>query len=378
MDIQTSRLFSSLAYSVKTSSPRQTVAGPTGTAGVGSTDTVTISQEAKDRFLSDQTGPSAADRTMRYREMTLWNARNDAAFAEKMALDYAYDTSYETSGPLVDIGSHPGAPQYYSNTGELLTDSNLAEFKNLAAKATAGRIALYQTEKTKGTPDADILDKLYGFTDTQPASYLSKAGWGTGNLPQTTAATLAPSSQTNRASYDTGQGVQNLDIDAYFTPNESPSSLSTLPPLLLPSPGNIKALTAHISERLPQFLSQNNIPAAPSSIDYGDDGQLQLPADYPYASQFKQALANHPTMERELRTVHALASTLAEMQKSIPFQQEYAAASTPDEAAAVVQKYSGLFSPNRRYTEVALLFSKSGDLSLSADGKPYWGQQKTR
>lgn len=373
MDIQTSRLFSALAYSVKTSSPGQTAAASTGTARVGGTDTVTISQEAKDKLRSDQTSPSAAERTPRYREMSLRNARNDAAFAEKTARDYAYDMSYETYGPLADIGSYPGAPQHFSNTGEWVTDRNLAEFKNQAAKATAGRIALYQTEKAKGTPDADILDKLYGFTDTQPASCLSKVGWGTADSPQIAVAADSASSQPSKANYDTSQGVQNLDIDAYFTPYRSSSSPSTLPPVLLPSAANIKALSTHISERLPQFLSQNNIPAAPSSIDYGDDGQILLPADYPYSSQFKQALANNPVMELELQTVHGLAATLAEMQKSIPFQQEYAAASTPAETASVIQKYHDLFSPNRSYTKVVLLFSKSGDLSLTADGKPYWG-----
>lgn len=97
---------------------------------------------------------------------------------------------------------------------------------------------------------------------------------------------------------------------------------------------------------------------------------MQLPGDYPYAEQFKQALADNPAIERELRTVHALTSTLAEMEKSLPFLQEYAAA-TPAETAAVVQKYSYLFSPNRRETEVALHFSASGKLSFSADGQAY-------
>ncbi len=161
-----------------------------------------------------------------------------------------------------------------------------------------------------------------------------------------------------------------LNIDNYFTPPSKTSGLGlSLPPLLLPSQRNIDALTSHISATFPQFLAQNKIPSAPSSITYDSEGKMQLPPDYAYASEFKQALANNPTMERELRTVNALTSNLVEMKKSIPFQQEYAAA-TQAEADAVVAKYSRLFSGNRHYDTIALHFTASGKLSLSADGKP--------
>ena len=162
-----------------------------------------------------------------------------------------------------------------------------------------------------------------------------------------------------------------LNIDNYFTPPSSTSGSGlSLPPLLLPSQRNIDALTSHISATFPQFLAQNKIPSAPSSITYDSEGKMQLPPDYAYASEFKQALANNPTMERELRTVNALASHLVEMKKSIAFQREYAAAATQADADAVVAKYSHLFSGSRHYDTIALHFTASGKLSLSADGKP--------
>lgn len=113
-----------------------------------------------------------------------------------MAHDYAYDTSYETYGPLVSLPAYPGAPEYYANTGELVTESNLTEFKSEAAKATSERIALYQAEQAKGTPDADILEKLYSYTDTQPADYLGKLGWTPASAQQS-----ANEASANRA-YD--------------------------------------------------------------------------------------------------------------------------------------------------------------------------------
>jgi hypothetical protein len=175
------------------------------------------------------------------------------------------------------------------------------------------------------------------------------------------------------AVFDTDQGAKNLDIDAFFSPGGGASgaqSLSqALPPLLLPSKNNIDVLTNHISVTFPQFLARNNIPSAPSSITYDNQGQIQLPSDYAYASEFKQALADNPTMSRELSTVNALTSHFVEMQKSVPFQQEYAAA-TQAEIDAVVARYSYLFSDNHDYDTIALQFSPSGSLSLTHDGKP--------
>lgn len=185
------------------------------------------------------------------------------------------------------------------------------------------------------------------------------------------AATLG---QNATALFDTDQGFKNLDIDAYFSPdtnaNGAAASLQSLPPLLLPTQNNIDALTSHISATFPQFLEQNNIPSAPSSITYDNEGKIQLPSDYAYASELKQALANNPTMARELSTVHALTSHLVEMKKSIPFQQEYAAATSQAEINAIIEKYSSLFSENRHYDTIALQFSASGRLSLTHDGKP--------
>lgn len=173
------------------------------------------------------------------------------------------------------------------------------------------------------------------------------------------------------AVFETDQGPKALDIDAYFSPAAGTDGATfRLPPLLLPNRQNIDALVSHISRTFPQFLAQNDIPFPPSSITYDNQGRIQLPPDYPYASEFEQALANHPAMARELSAVHALTSHLVEMSKSIPFQQEYAAAATQAEADAVVARYSHLFSASRRHDIVTLHFSADGKLSLSDDGRP--------
>lgn len=190
------------------------------------------------------------------------------------------------------------------------------------------------------------------------------------NLSATQTDTSAAPGNADSAVFETSQGAKNLNIDAYFSPTaNTDGSVFTLPPLLLPNQKNIDALSSHISATFPQFLAQNNIPSAPASITYDHAGKVQLPPDYPYATQFKQALEDNPTMARELSTVNALTSHVVEMKKAIPFQQEYAAAATQTEADAVVAKYSYLFSGNRHYDTITLQFTAGGSLSLLDDGK---------
>lgn len=220
---------------------------------------------------------------------------------------------------------------------------------------------------------------LTSATQRKPTAALAGSASSTGqaassadqaSISQAARSRLAAESEETagaKAVYGTDQGAQSLDIDAYFTPPAG--GYLTLPPLLMPSQRNIDALSSHISAALPKLLADNGIPSAPASITYDGAGKMQLPADYPYAEKFRQALEGNPAMERELRTVNALASHMVEINKSIPFQQEYAAASSQAEVDAVVAKYAHLFSGNRISSAIALEFSARGRLTVTADGK---------
>lgn len=184
------------------------------------------------------------------------------------------------------------------------------------------------------------------------------------------AKSTSSASNGSKSEYDTNHGAQMLDIEAYFTPPGSQGvDLDTLP-LLMPSRKNIDALSGYVTDHMPGFLADNGIPTPPASITYDTMGQIQLPADYPYAAEFKQALENNPVMERALRTTSALSSHLVEMNKSLPYLQEYGAASSQAEIAAVTAKYSYLFSNNRHADTIALNFTANGALSITHDGKP--------
>jgi hypothetical protein len=187
---------------------------------------------------------------------------------------------------------------------------------------------------------------------------------------QTKKANTAGSDGT--AVFDTDQGSKVLNIDAYFTPGD-PSNVwteSSIPPLLAPTQNNINAISRHVSAALPRFLSDNKIPYGPASISYDNSGQMQLPFDYPYAAQFKEAMANHPTMANELSAVVALTFSMTEMNKSVAFQEEYAAASTKAGIDAILAKYSYLFSSNHAAEPISLQFATNGRLSVTVNGRP--------
>lgn len=207
-------------------------------------------------------------------------------------------------------------------------------------------------------------------TGTRPASMQQIAATATtGNSSSTVNISQAARDRLATQTLDTNHGATEINLDTYFTPPGSQGVDIDTVPLLAPTLQNIAALAKDVSAKMPGFLSAHGIPSAPASITYDNMGQMQLPADYPYADAFKQALVDQPSMERELRTTAALTSSMVEMNKSMPFQQEYLAANSRAEADAVVAKYSYLFSNNQHADLIALNFAANGALSLTHDGQ---------
>ncbi|WP_295004541.1 hypothetical protein [uncultured Dechloromonas sp.] len=178
---------------------------------------------------------------------------------------------------------------------------------------------------------------------------------------------LAAEASGAKATYDTMQGSQALDIDAYFTPDPSRPLLSL--PLLAPTRNNIDALSRHVSAAMPELLARYGIPQAPASIAYDTNGQMQLPADYPYAAQFRGAMAENPVLARQMSTINALSSQMNGMEKAMSFDAEYRAAKTPAELAAVITKYRSLLDGNLPPAAIALHFDNQGRLSVTADNQ---------
>lgn len=171
----------------------------------------------------------------------------------------------------------------------------------------------------------------------------------------------------------TGKGTQNIDLDSYFSNKPISAgflSINDLPPILLPSAQNIKAITEHVSTRFTQLLADYNIPSAPEKITFDTAGKMQIPIDYPYTTELNQALEENTGVARELQTLNAISSHAAEIQDRMPFINEMADASSKSARDRIIAKYSHLLHDNHSYKSMALVFSKEGAVSVTADGKP--------
>jgi hypothetical protein len=71
-------------------------------------------------------------------------------------------------GGLIDLTYEP--PRY-AGSGEPVTAESRSYFTQQETSFRQERIAIYESEKTKGTAPMDILAKLLGAHESQPARY---------------------------------------------------------------------------------------------------------------------------------------------------------------------------------------------------------------
>jgi hypothetical protein len=96
---------------------------------------------------------------------------------------------------------------------------------------------------------------------------------------------------------------------------------------------------------------------------------MELPADYPYAQQFKAALAQDTVLDHELSALNGISSQFSELEKLAPYTEALGQAKNEAEAAAVFARYSYLFAPGARASQIELSFSAQGQVQVRADGK---------
>lgn len=161
---------SSAALNLKVpQSQRQGHAGAAAT----SADSVTISQAARD-LLSATVSGVRSDSTLS--KMVSKSAHEDPVQAEKLAYDYSHCQQV----PWLDFSEHTKGtgPIRYAATGQPVTEESEAYFNSVSSAVLQHGTDLYNTEKAKGTPAADILDKLFGYFDALPARYNEMTSWG--------------------------------------------------------------------------------------------------------------------------------------------------------------------------------------------------------
>lgn len=103
--------------------------------------------------------------------------------ADQIAKNIAYEDHTTTGGvgPLLDMRGVwlPGGDGIirYSGSGEPVTSESQAYFNATEASFRQERMHIYESEKAKGTPPADIYDKLVSAMDQQPERYRGMMNW---------------------------------------------------------------------------------------------------------------------------------------------------------------------------------------------------------
>lgn len=109
-------------------------------------------------------------------EKLIMAASSDRESAEKIAQDMAYTPStifYDISG----VGGGEEVRKL-STSGRIIDGEFKSKFNNEASVIDAQRLAIYETEKAKGTDPLLILSKMIDFTNSQSKDYLEASGWG--------------------------------------------------------------------------------------------------------------------------------------------------------------------------------------------------------
>jgi len=133
-----------------------------------------VTELAATTVVGKQGVPADAGVAGHYRSKLFDSAKADPAEAEKLlAINTAPDNG---AFPLIDISNWPTVR--YSVSGELQTPESEAYFAGVAASASKARVELLQQERAKGTPPAEILDKVLALNSALPPRYKAMANIG--------------------------------------------------------------------------------------------------------------------------------------------------------------------------------------------------------
>ena len=156
-------------------------ASNSSTTKTSNADVVSISSEAQQLLQSSQTSASSASGSKYvlsadspYKRLSELFHENPSD-AAKNAYEFASNSSNEIE---YDPDSISNPPLRYWASKEVVTPESIKYFNQMKDKATSEKMDIYNSEKAKGTSDADILDMIFAYNDAQPEEYKKMSGWG--------------------------------------------------------------------------------------------------------------------------------------------------------------------------------------------------------
>lgn len=89
------------------------------------------------------------------------------------------------------------------------------------------------------------------------------------------------------------------------------------------APVAVKDLPLEAARQFYQARLQFGVPVAPEALNFDEQGNLLLPADYPYASQLKQAFNSVPDLREKILNHSAHTGTFSDIQSKIPVVESH-------------------------------------------------------
>ena len=151
------------------------------TTKTSNADVVSISSEAQKLLKASQT-PSTESSASKYvlsaDSQYKWLSdacHSDASTAAKYTYEFASNSSNEIG---YDADSISNPPLRFAGSKEIVTPESIKYFNQMKDKTTSEKMNIYNSEKAKGTSDADIMDMILAYNDAQPEEYRKMTGWG--------------------------------------------------------------------------------------------------------------------------------------------------------------------------------------------------------
>ena len=151
------------------------------TTKTSTADVVSISSEAQQLLQNSQTSSSSASGSkyvLSADSQYKWLSdacHSDASTAAKYTYEFASNSSNEIG---YDADSISNPPLRFAGSKEIVTPESIKYFNQMKDKTTSEKMDIYNSEKTKGTSDADIMDMILAYNDAQPDEYRKMTGWG--------------------------------------------------------------------------------------------------------------------------------------------------------------------------------------------------------
>ncbi|WNW13493.1 hypothetical protein RRX38_20805 [Pseudomonas sp. DTU_2021_1001937_2_SI_NGA_ILE_001] len=137
--------------------------------GIPTSPFANLLQAAEGKYKTAETNST---RGSAQRQWLMEKANRSPQEAAELAHGYAY---HSLNGQGIDLTDYPVIR--YCATGEIVTDESSSGFESYFKHMQLQRSALYESELLKGTPPAQILEKILDFNDSQPKRFRDMANW---------------------------------------------------------------------------------------------------------------------------------------------------------------------------------------------------------